>query len=346
MRHELGIEDAFAVYRLPNEDNHYLIRPKGNQTIRLENLDTNESAFVFHPFMESEEYPALAFIPEKITFNAEFSFKSYHNGNPVFIAEGDYIPLLEKYVDKIKSNCFHKAICSRVIQKEMPTGDLYPLYIELKKKYPFAFVYLVNVPGIGCWMGATPEVLLTENNGIGETVALAGTRPLSSSEDWTRKEIIEQQMVESYIADVLIKRKKSFHKNGPFTVNAGHVMHLKTRFRFPMESHWKDVAMDIHPTPAICGLPKVEAWNFILENEPHQRGYYCGFLGPVNLHGQTNLFVNLRCMQVFENQFALYVGGGITRDSEPEKELEETRWKSRTLSDIIELVYCGSELVR
>lgn len=344
MKYNLGSEDAFVVYRLPKEENHYLLKPKDNAPIPFDHLMDGDAAFVIHPFHSTSTSPSLALLPKEIFINPEFSFQSKHVGNLNCITENNYLPLVDEFIDQIKENKFHKAICSRIIEKEMPTDDIFPLFMRLKRQYPFAFVYLMNIPGIGCWMGATPEVLLTDHNGIGETVALAGTRPLSSTEDWGKKDVFEQQMVERYIANILISRKKNFTKTGPFTVNAGRVMHLKTLFQFPLESHWKDVAMQIHPTPAVCGLPKDIAREFILDKEPHDRSYYCGFLGPVHINNQTNLFVNLRCMQVFRDKFALYVGGGITIDSEANKELEETRWKSRTLSDIIEQVYCESEI--
>jgi isochorismate synthase len=50
------------------------------------------------------------------------------------------------------------------------------------------------------------------------------------------------------------------------------------------------------------------------------------------------LFVNLRCMQVFPTQFALYLGGGIMADSDPSKEWEETELKSMTLLNVINSV--------
>ncbi len=338
-------KDAFAVYRLPREDNYQMVRCSGDDILAFEDFDPSNTGFVFHPFKESDKCPALVLPADELAINPKFSFSCDQSGHPFVIDERSYVPLVSNFVDHIRMGDFHKAISSRIITKEKPLEDLFPLFIKLKNQYPFAFVYLVNIPGVGCWMGATPEILLTAQNGIGETVALAGTRPLTSTEDWGRKEILEQQMVERYMADILIKRKKNFSKTGPFTVNAGNVMHLKTRFRFPMSSSWKAVAMDIHPSPAVCGLPKQKAMDFIIDTEPHHREYYCGFLGPVNLDGQTHLYVNLRCMQVFKDKFALYVGGGITADSVPEKELEETRWKSRTLSDIIEEVYREPEFI-
>jgi isochorismate synthase len=75
----------------------------------------------------------------------------------------------------------------------------------------------------------------------------------------------------------------------------------------------------------------------ILEKiEPHQREYYAGLLGPVNMDDETSLYVNLRCMKVFENKFALYLGAGITSGSVPESEWEETNQKKMTLLSVIE----------
>ena len=90
-----------------------------------------------------------------------------------------------------------------------------------------------------------------------------------------------------------------------------------------------------HPTPAVCGLPQEKAFQFIQNTELHNRSYYTGFLGPVWLHEKLDLYVNLRCMQVFENYLALHLGGGITKDSEPQKEWQETCDKAQTLLAVL-----------
>ena len=108
----------------------------------------------------------------------------------------------------------------------------------------------------------------------------------------------------------------------------------------------------LHPTPAVCGLPKIEAMQFILDNESFNREFYTGFLGELNKEvkvqprtGKLNienraftynkrashLFVNLRCMQIKDNELKIYVGGGITKDSVSNKEWEETLTKSLLL---------------
>ena len=59
--------------------------------------------------------------------------------------------------------------------------------------------------------------------------------------------------------------------------------------------------------------------------------FYCGFLGAINLQNQTNIFVNLRCMEIFDDKLVLYAGGGITAHSDPEKEWNETVIKCQTI---------------
>ena len=178
---------------------------------------------------------------------------------------------------------------------------------------------------------------------MAHTMALAGTqRDLGLSLDkvsWANKEIEEQSIVERYFQRILQNRNISFQKSKRKTVKAGNVLHLRTDFTFNPQGKVYELVSDLHPSPAVCGMPKQSAKEFIIQNEPHTRDYYCGFLGPVNLHQETNLYVNLRCMQVLKDYFALYVGGGILPDSDPEKEWEETEMKAKTLSSVIEQVY-------
>jgi len=95
----------------------------------------------------------------------------------------------------------------------------------------------------------------------------------------------------------------------------------------------------LHPGPAICGTPQETAYNYINQYESHQRDSYCGFIGPMNIAEDSALYVNLRSMRIYKNQVLLYVGGGITIDSEPREEWEETENKSLTLLDVIQKSY-------
>ena len=102
----------------------------------------------------------------------------------------------------------------------------------------------------------------------------------------------------------------------------------------------KEIVQLLHPTPAVCGLPKEIAKEFIIENEPYDRGFYTGFLGELNCSftnkkASSDLFVNLRCMEIKNSQAHLYMGCGITKDSIPEKEWEESVNKSMTMKMVL-----------
>lgn len=117
-------------------------------------------------------------------------------------------------------------------------------------------------------------------------------------------------------------------------------MHLKTEYIVDTK------AMDfpqlpglmlglLHPTSAVCGTPKQEAIDFISATESHDRSMYSGYLGPVNLSNATHLFVNLRTVEIKENHAVFYAGCGITEDSDPAKEWQETQMKCQTLQRIL-----------
>jgi isochorismate synthase len=91
----------------------------------------------------------------------------------------------------------------------------------------------------------------------------------------------------------------------------------------------------LHPTPAVCGLPKESSKSFILANENYDRTYYTGFLGEINVDLETALYVNLRCVEIVGTTAIIYVGGGITLESIPENEWSETSNKTFTIKSIL-----------
>lgn len=79
-----------------------------------------------------------------------------------------------------------------------------------------------------------------------------------------------------------------------------------------------------------------KAKKFILENEAYDRKYYTGYLGPIDTtENSAIMYVNLRCMEVLANTIRLYVGGGITKDSDVHAEWEETINKAQTMLKVL-----------
>lgn len=262
--------------------------------------------------------------------------------------EEDFCHWVEKVIAEIKQGQIQKVVLSRT--SEVPISEEFSpfdMFQHLCLAYPNAFVSLVALPGYGTWIGATPELLLSLNDHELTTVALAGTQAVNAAQKpissvWGEKEIVEQEIVSEYIRDCFRQDNiRDFSEEEPETVRIGNILHLQTKFiwrhslndEMPLVNHFLG---SLHPTPAVCGVPKETALKFIEEHEPHQREFYAGFLGPVNMQNQSHLFANLRCLQLQRHSAILYAGGGITRESVPRQEWLETELKLQALLKYID----------
>ncbi len=284
--------------------------------------------------------PALLSAP---WYLAESSDRSTHAADEV-----EFLDLVGRAIDFIHDTGIAKVVVSRTVERALPEDfDPVKAFLELSIRYPQAFVSLVAIPGVGTWIGASPEILLALEHTTLTTMALAGTqrrpedRPLSDLR-WGAKETTEQEMVSAYIREFFRSaRVQDVAELGPRTVGAGNVVHLQTLFRAELPEAERlalanRVLAELHPTSAVCGMPKHKALSFILENEGYDRSFYSGFLGPVHVNGRSSLYVNLRCMRLGERTANLYVGAGITADSMPTAEWYETEIKAETLSAVLQ----------
>lgn len=327
--------EPYIIYRLPGE-NHF-VSFKIGATKRLKgNEKPEKDGFVFAPF-KSTDHELIWFrannlhayskntrleIPTSTFFTTPYDGKS--------IGKTAYVDKLAETVQMIhEENDTEKIVLSRSYFKSVEQFNNFgPFFSRLMDAYPRSFVYLLNHPDLGTWCGASPELLFSSNNGDGSTVALASTRRLEAFSDeeviWNKKEIVEQQFVERYIEDKLQQQNRRFVKSGPETIFTGRLAHICSYYHFliPKKDQF-DFVNELHPTPAICGLPKQTALEHLKTLEDYDREYYSGYLGPIGEEG-THLFVNLRCFKVFSNGLNLYAGGGITKDSDPEQEWIET----------------------
>ena len=282
------------------------------------NADLTFNGFTF-PEVAVEKYPAAAETPSSFPFEA---------------TREEYLTQLRKVIARLRDGEAQKVVLSRTISISFPNlTDANMLFHELCRMYPDAFVYLAGLPGKGLWAGATPEVLLKAGDGNISTMALAGTRKVGTTGYWGEKEIAEHEWVSRYINENLeAAGATGISVTGPETITAGKAEHLRTGFMAMLpQKNLSALIRALHPTPAVCGWSKEKALKIIADTEKYDREYYAGYLGPINSGGNTNLFVNLRCMQIKGRKGILYAGGGITAASDPEAEWEETVLKSSTI---------------
>ncbi|WP_396140749.1 isochorismate synthase [Flavobacterium sp.] len=336
----------FVLFCKPDSDRIVGVFQKNDHLYFLENFE--EKGFVFAPF-DTEEVP---FIPlehsdvyvDSVNSSDYFLKKKTSTINSA-ISNDFFEDLVAKAVKAIKENKFSKVVLSRKEEIAIPDFDVEITMNKMISLYPNAFKYCFFHPKIGTWLGATPEQFLKTNGNTLKTVALAGTQLATSSKTiiWNDKEKIEQQLVTDFIVSSLEGLVKEITISSPYSVKAGNLWHIKTDVLAQLKSKKsiKKIILALHPTSAVCGLPKKESKEFILQNEGYNREYYSGFLGELNIDIvtfrtlQTDLFVNLRCMKIIKNKATLFVGCGITKDSNPVDEYMETVNKSMTMKNII-----------
>ena len=353
---ELGL--PFVLYKRPKE---FEIKGVFQKDITLHAVsDFTEKGFVFAPFdtfekpilIKCDEILSEVFIPENIIKTNNFQKKGE-------AASESYERMVLKAIETIKTGELQKVVLSRKKEVKISMSGL-AIFQRLIQTYGNAFCYLWYHPQIGIWLGATPEILFKSRGNAFVTMSLAGTQIVEEEQKepvWGNKELFEQQLVTDYIVEALIDNSTDLKIGELESVRAGQLWHLRTKIsgRFKKEKLGA-LIRSLHPTPAVCGIPKDLAKKFILENEQYDRMFYTGYLGELNMRNEvhrssnprnkenksyrsimdsTELYVNLRCMKLHGRTANLFVGGGITVDSDPRKEWEETENKTQTILKVL-----------
>ena len=353
-----AMELPFVIYRKPGSKTISCWIQKDSKVQYMDNY--KEGGFVMAPFLHAQKpvlfsdenaeiYTCLdesGITKEREISNSEFGFKGLEQDKI------RHLHLIDEGIKAIKENQFLKVVLTREEVNELDEFDLVPIYKKLLLKYPGAFAYVWYHPKIGLWIGASPETLIIAKGDKFRTMALAGTKSFSKKNEivWGEKEIQEQQIVTDHIAKELAGVK--IEVGQPYNKNAGNLVHICTDIKGKLTEgqDLNTLINALHPTAAVCGLPKNKAVEFISAHEDYDRGFYTGFLGEINYVDagegrddtdelpETNLFVNLRCMQISSDpkpRATLYIGGGITKGSVPESEWEETVAKSKVMKAVL-----------
>lgn len=337
---------TFAFYRLPYADHYIAIEGSAQELSSCVLLD-GLTGFVIAPFELTADQPIVVIHPDLVERrplqNADaFSVDTLQSSAD----RSHYAVDFASFHSQIQAGCFAKLVLARRSEEVVtPSVDPVMLFHKACQLYPRMFIALVSTPQSGVWLTATPEILLEGQGHQWRTVALAGTMMLEGEQlkgegenvVWSAKNIKEQRIVATYIAECLGQFHADFCEEGPRTVRAAHLVHLRSDFTFtlPDDSSIGLLLQALHPTPAVCGIPKREAFNFIVRNEYAPRRYYSGFLGPLRLDGATHLYVSLRCMNIDGSHCYLYAGGGLLADSNEQQEWLETEAKLQTMRRLL-----------
>lgn len=345
---------SFALWRIPGESPRFAMQASGSARLlyNIEKLD-EQSGFVIAPFHVSQQHPIVLIRPDirelPLPAGEEHSWEETtvsclksNRSLPKDREKEDYICRFNSFIEPLHRKQFEKLVLSR--SRTIPADHISfspaAAFLQAVERYKYSYVYLCHTPATGTWLGCTPEIILAGEKGEWHTVALAGTQPLREGKlptTWDEKNRKEQEYVAFYIRKQLQALGIRPTETPPVTVRAGELAHLKSDFSFPLPDNKKlgDLLKQLHPTPAVCGLPKEETYRFIRENEGYDRSYYSGFIGWLAPEEKSDLYVNLRCMNILSDAFVLYAGGGILASSETESEWLETEAKMQTMMRLI-----------
>ena len=346
---------GIAIFRQPHADEVTLVVQEKGTPVELFSCTelNNRSGFVVAPFEVKAEQPILLIQPDRMEQLPIAALSDLSIDIPVNDSAGmtgasrmHYAIDFANEHSQLELGTFQKIVLARCVD-EQPQDGRNPLdfFLQACKLYPRLFIALVWTAKSGCWLTATPEILLKGEGAAWQTVALAGTMKLEGEQlrydaplkdvpiMWTTKNIKEQRVVATYIAECLEQFASDFSEEGPSTVRAANLVHLRSDFNFtlPDNAHIGDLLQSLHPTPAVCGLPKKSAFDFIVRHEHTPRRYYSGFMGMLDPQAQTFLYVSLRCMNIEQGVCHLFAGGGLLKDSVEEQEWQETEAKLDTM---------------
>lgn len=363
---------AKALFRYPHQKRYCRVAQLSGLPSELVSCAAigSSPAFVVAPFAPSADRPIVLIRPDVVEWadvpvadaaSCDCFGDCSTGGFNVSVVNGDierrrYGVDFRNFHSQLRQGQFAKIVlarCSRMVADRDVEAEAEWLFLRACLLYPRMFIVLVSAPRCGTWLMATPEILLqSDGSGRWRTMALAGTMrldncnadfdtpgSLTSPSDivWSEKNRFEQRYVADYIEECVEQFTDDIESSGPYTTRAGNLVHLRTDFCFSLPDGQPigGVINALHPTPAVCGMPKADTFNFVMDNEQSPRNYYSGFVGPMNIEGRTSLFVSLRCMNISGRNLSLYAGGGLLADSREEDEWNETEAKMETMRDVL-----------
>lgn len=315
-----------VIWRLPNK----------TQVFGLEEGEGSD-AFIFAPFQSDLHTYLLKGNIQSVNdkaiqdFFSEWKLAASKNENSS--ADETYLNNVEQAKNAILNHQFEKVVLARN-RFLSGTFDYEKVFHALLKSYPEAFVYAIYLQGDNCMMGASPEQFLQKKDSCLYTEALGGTLV---DGQFSEKEVKEHEHIRRFMADKFTQLDFDFAIEPSIVKKAGSLSHLQSKIKAKSKdgkSHHQLIKA-LHPTPAICGLPKEQAMDFIIKNEDFEREYYGGYLGPVFSNGNFSWFVNLRSGKIFKNGVLLYAGAGINEMSIAKDELLETNRKMGVLESCL-----------
>ena len=340
---QLKAQRPFVLYSDFNQSKFKALLQNSSKAYQTSRFDKN--GFIFAPYdLNQPTYIIPDDMSEHATYKLPEANGSFFSSVIQTTNAIDHKKLIAKAIQNIFETNLEKVVLARSCEIEFSILDPIGIFYKIANAYREAYTYCWFHPSTGFWYGASPESLVKISRNKVHLVALAGTQRYKGQLEvnWDSKNTKEQSIVTDYLKSSLSKHLSGLSLSQPKTIRSANLLHLQTKLIGHLKEgkyRLRNLLWTLHPTPAVCGAPKHSAMAFIKDNEPLDRQFYSGFLGTIKQNStgaleSANLVVNLRCMQLIGQKSLLYAGGGITKQSTPEMEWEETEAKIQTLKSI------------
>lgn len=252
---------------------------------------------------------------------------------------GEWDALVEAALRAIRAGEMEKVVLAR--RSRVEAGQAFSLASAVMKLRAQAdsVTRFAFQRGDSFFVGATPERLVSLCGERVECDALGGSLPRREGADPATllasvKDRREHAAVVSGIRSVLSPLCREIAAPAAPAIrslSAVHHLHTPVVAQLAKPGHVLDLVAALHPTPAVCGLPKEAAARFLAAQEPMSRGWYAAPIGWFDLGGDGCFAVALRSALIRGSEAWLYAGAGIVEGSDPEAEYRETAAKSRAM---------------
>ncbi|KRG35214.1 hypothetical protein AK822_04100 [Psychrobacter sp. P11F6] len=268
------------------------------------------------------------------------------------VSEQDFKELVEHALDTIEKTALSKVVLSRMLQLEIDSApNVASLVKILVEKNPQAYTFAVPVSDTETIVGVSPELLLSKEGHRVKSNPLAGSLALTKNlkQDLKNKTILKSspkdQREHSLVVDKVVSHLAPYCSSltvteTPEILETSTMLHLSTVLNGTLRHNAPDaltLALNLHPTPAICGTPTEQAKQFIQSKETYERGFYSGLIGWMDTQGNGEWLVTIRCGLLESNHMSLYAGAGVVAGSCPDSEWIETQKKLETMLNVFTL---------
>lgn len=262
----------------------------------------------------------------------------------------EYVEAVAEACRRIETRALEKVVLSRSLELslEQPIARadlLRRLLLQNRAGFAFALEVGTSPSQSRLFLGVSPELLLQKRAGQVATNPLAGSRPRGRNRDEdetlarsllsSKKDLHEHALVIDAVVEALRPWCKQLHvPRGPSLISTPSMWHLSTALSGELRDRRCSsiaLAQALHPTPAVCGLPRSAAHAAICQLEGFERGLFAGAVGYCDAEGDGEWAVSLRCAELTPSSVRVFAGAGIVQGSEPWSEFDETAAKMGTM---------------